>query len=61
MRIVQTIIRLAQDLRMETVAEGVENQEQINQLQKLGCDYIQGFMLAKGLPENMIDQFIAKD
>jgi diguanylate cyclase (GGDEF)-like protein/PAS domain S-box-containing protein len=61
MRIVQTIIRLAQDLRMETVAEGVENQEQIDQLQKLGCDYIQGFMLAKGLPEDMVDQFIAKD
>ena len=61
MRIVQTIIRLAQDLRMETVAEGVENQEQIEQLQKLGCDYIQGFMLAKGFPKEMIDQFIAKD
>jgi diguanylate cyclase (GGDEF)-like protein/PAS domain S-box-containing protein len=61
MRIVQTIIRLAQDLRMETVAEGVENQEQIDQLQKLGCDYVQGFMLAKGFPNNLIDQFISKE
>jgi diguanylate cyclase (GGDEF)-like protein/PAS domain S-box-containing protein len=61
MRIVQTIIRLAKDLRMETVAEGVENQEQIDQLQKLGCDYIQGFMLAKGFPKDLVDQFIIKD
>jgi EAL domain-containing protein (putative c-di-GMP-specific phosphodiesterase class I) len=46
---------------METVAEGVENQEQIDQLQKLGCDYIQGFMLAKGFPKDLVDQFIIKD
>lgn len=61
MRIVQTIIRLAQDLNMETVAEGVESQEQFDQLRRLGCDYIQGFMLAKGFPQELIDQFISKD
>ena len=61
MRIVQTIIRLAQDLDMETVAEGVEELEQIEQLKKFGCDYIQGFMLAKGFPHEMIGEFVTKD
>jgi EAL domain-containing protein (putative c-di-GMP-specific phosphodiesterase class I) len=61
MRIVQTIIRLARDLDMETVAEGVENQDQFEQLKKLGCDYIQGFMLSKGFPHELIEQFISKD
>jgi diguanylate cyclase (GGDEF)-like protein/PAS domain S-box-containing protein len=61
MRIVQSIIRLAQDLKMETVAEGVENLEQIDQLQKLGCDYIQGYLLAKGFPNEMIEQFVSVD
>jgi diguanylate cyclase (GGDEF)-like protein/PAS domain S-box-containing protein len=61
MRIVQTIIRLAQDLHMETVAEGVENLDQIEQLKKFGCDYVQGFVLAKGFPCEMIENFVAQD
>src|SRR5204862_4004094 len=40
---VQAILHLAQVLRVETVAEGVETAEQANRLRALGCNLAQGF------------------
>ena len=45
----QAVIALAAALGMETVAEGIENPEQVEQLLALGCRYGQGFHLAKPL------------
>lgn len=45
--ILQTIISLAKNLRMRVVAEGIETENQLSLLQNLGCDYGQGFLLAK--------------
>jgi EAL domain-containing protein (putative c-di-GMP-specific phosphodiesterase class I) len=45
--LVTTILRLAQDLRMETVAEGVEKPAQIHLLSALGCALVQGFHYAR--------------
>jgi EAL domain-containing protein (putative c-di-GMP-specific phosphodiesterase class I) len=45
--IVLAIVRLAQALRLAVVAEGVENHEQLSALQRLGCDSVQGFLLAR--------------
>jgi EAL domain-containing protein (putative c-di-GMP-specific phosphodiesterase class I) len=45
--IVRSIIELARNLRMETVAEGVEDKEVCRRLLNLGCDYAQGFALAR--------------
>jgi EAL domain-containing protein (putative c-di-GMP-specific phosphodiesterase class I) len=41
--IVQAIIGLAHALRLETVAEGVETEEQLEILRSLGCDFAQGY------------------
>jgi EAL domain-containing protein (putative c-di-GMP-specific phosphodiesterase class I) len=41
--IVQAVIGLAHALRIETVAEGVETQEQLEALRALGCDFAQGY------------------
>ncbi len=54
--IVKTIIELAHNLDMKTIAEGVETKEQFEVLTSLGCDIIQGFLLAKPMP---IDELIA--
>ncbi|WP_459893844.1 putative bifunctional diguanylate cyclase/phosphodiesterase [Hydrogenobaculum acidophilum] len=54
--IVKTIIELAHNLDMKTIAEGVETKEQFEVLKSLGCDIIQGFLLAKPMP---IDELIA--
>ncbi len=48
--IVESIIRMGKMLGMAVLAEGVENVEQANLLQTLGCDYIQGYFYAKALP-----------
>ena len=41
---VHAIIEIALMLKMATVAEGVETQEDLKALQQLGCDYAQGFL-----------------
>jgi len=45
--IVTAIIKMAHSLRMSTVAEGVETQEQAALLQALGCDELQGYWLSR--------------
>lgn len=46
---VRTIIELARELHLGTIAEGVENPEQIKLLNQLGCRYAQGFLFAPAL------------
>ncbi len=45
--IMQTIISLAKNLKMRVIAEGIETEGQLAVLQNLGCDFGQGFLLAK--------------
>lgn len=45
--IVRTILMLAQNLNIETVAEGIENGKQLRQLTELGCNFGQGFLFSK--------------
>ena len=52
--IVEAVIALAKVLRVRTVAEGVEQQHELDMLQKIGCSQVQGFLLAKPMPA---DQF----
>ncbi|MEM7464518.1 MAG: EAL domain-containing protein, partial [Pseudomonadota bacterium] len=48
--IVRTILAMAKSLDYETVAEGVENEDQQQFLADLGCDFAQGFLFAKPMP-----------
>lgn len=48
--VVSEAIRLAKNLNMRTVAEGVEVREQVDFLASQGCDMIQGFFYAKPMP-----------
>lgn len=45
--IVRTIINMCHDLGYDVVAEGVENQEIVEQLQGMKCDIIQGYHIAR--------------
>lgn len=49
MALVQTIISLARNLKLTTVAEGVETEEQADLLEMLRCDQMQGFLFSKPL------------
>ena len=48
--IVQTIINLAKSLRLETIAEGIETNLQLERARELGCDRAQGYLIAHPLP-----------
>jgi EAL domain-containing protein (putative c-di-GMP-specific phosphodiesterase class I) len=53
--IVQAIIALAHSLQMQVIAEGVENETQLAQLTRLGCNSAQGYHFAKPLsPEDLV-------
>ena len=52
--IVQSLISMAHDLELKVVAEGVENWEQLRYLEGHGCDIVQGYLIAKPLPVDMI-------
>lgn len=48
--VVGEAIRLAKSLNMRTVAEGIEERDQVEILADMGCDMIQGFYFAKPMP-----------
>ena len=49
--ILSSVVRMAQWLDMPVIAEGVENVNQADFLNSIGCDYIQGFLYSRPLPE----------
>ncbi len=56
--ITETIIVMAKKLGFETVAEGVETEEQFQYLEEIGCDCIQGYLLGKPMPKEEIEQLL---
>jgi len=49
-QLVRTIIDLAHNFDLSTVAEGVEDQQTFDLLRELGCDMVQGFLFSRALP-----------
>lgn len=49
--ILSSIVRMTQWLNMPVIAEGVENIAQADFLNSIGCNYIQGYLYSKPLPE----------
>lgn len=47
---VRAIMAMAKSLTLEVVAEGVETQPQRRELETLGCDVIQGYLISRPLP-----------
>jgi diguanylate cyclase (GGDEF)-like protein/PAS domain S-box-containing protein len=58
--IVSSIIRLADSLGMNTVAEGVETAEELTLLEQQGCRLIQGYYFSKPLPPAQFEDWVAK-
>lgn len=53
--IVITIIRMAHNLGLKVIAEGVENEKQLQFLHEHGCDEVQGFYFSEPLPVETIE------
>lgn len=58
--IVHSIIGMAHEIGIKTVAEGVETEGQVSFLRQSGCDYIQGYYYSKPLPEEEFVGFLEK-
>jgi diguanylate cyclase (GGDEF)-like protein len=58
--IIEAIVGMAHALGMRVVPEGVETPGQLERLVELGCDYAQGFHLARPLPAAAIGELLAR-
>lgn len=61
LQIVRSISTLAQTLGLNIVAEGIENKQQATVLAALGCDYGQGWLYAKAMPEAELGDYLRDD
>lgn len=58
--VIENIIKMAHRMGLLTVAEGVEELEQLKTLRYLGCDYIQGFYYSQPLPIKKFESYLKK-
>ena len=56
--IAQAVITMAHALRLKVVAEGVENEAQLEFLAANGCDEMQGYYFSRPLPAESCSQFL---
>lgn len=56
--IARAIVTMAQQLRQEIVAEGVETAEQMAFLRELGCDQLQGFLFSPAVPASQFESML---
>jgi EAL domain-containing protein (putative c-di-GMP-specific phosphodiesterase class I) len=56
--IVRAIVTLAQQLGLKVVAEGVETDNELEVLRRLGCDMVQGYLFSKPLTVENCDHFL---
>ena len=57
--IIKSIIQLAKNLGIATLAEGVEAKDQFMYLQEIGCNYMQGYHFYKPMPANELESILA--
>ena len=58
--IIETMIGMSKKLGFETVAEGVETKEQLDILENMGCDIIQGYYLGKPVSDEEIENLLLR-
>lgn len=59
--IISAIINLAHNMNLAVIAEGIENEAQLEYLRQLGCDEGQGYLLARPMPAVDMDKLLRED
>ena len=58
--ILNDVVNMAHRMHLDVVAEGVETREQMKRLEAVGCDYAQGFFLAKPMPPAEYEELLRR-
>jgi len=59
MAIMEAMVTVGHSLGLSVLVEGVETDEQAQMVTDLGCDLAQGFLYAKPMPANKVEEFLA--
>lgn len=54
--IVEQVVKMAKQLGIRTICEGVETKEQAEFLKQIGCDMVQGYLYAKPMPKEEFEK-----
>lgn len=60
LEIVRSVVALAKSLSMDVVAEGVEQEAQLEALRSMGCEHVQGFLLSHPLRADETHTFLGR-
>ncbi|MCI2059154.1 MAG: EAL domain-containing protein [Oscillibacter sp.] len=58
--IITSVLRMARWLRLPVIAEGVETRAQVEFLESIGCDRIQGYYFSKPLPPEQFEEYLRR-
>jgi EAL domain-containing protein (putative c-di-GMP-specific phosphodiesterase class I) len=56
--VVASVVGLAHQLGMQALAEGIETEDELVTVRRLGCDLAQGYLLGRPMPADEIDRFM---
>jgi len=59
--LISSILALCKGLNLGTVAEGVENRDQLDSLRKLGCQIVQGYFISRPIPAEHLITLLSRD
>ncbi len=60
-KLVELVMEIADFLKVPAVAEGVEDESQLEALKKMGCQLIQGYYFSKPVPPEDFEKFIKQE
>lgn len=58
--IIQGVVEMVHKFGVRTVAEGIETEEQVRRLRKIGCDYVQGYFFFRPMPQEKYEQALGE-
>ncbi len=59
--VLANVIRMAKEMNMTVLCEGVENQEQVEFLEKIHCDIVQGYYFSKSVPFERFSEMLEQN
>lgn len=58
-QVIESIIEMANRIRVQVICEGVETRRQVEFLEQIGCDHVQGYYFSKPMPMDVMDVYLS--